>query len=172
MRETDLAYPAGIVDSDGFITVHRATKNLRRGAAEWSATYFSAKVGIAGTRRQPHDFAAGLFGGRVRAYQPKNPAHRVQFQWDISGRMAAVMLRAIRPFLLVKVEQADLALQLQELVERQFDQIKLTQKPPYRIPPEMTAEREVLCTAIRVLNQDRHLAHRHRVTVPRFPEVR
>lgn len=156
MEPTTLAYLAGILDSDGFISAHRTTKTTRRGEAEWTSTYHSARVGIAGTRRQPHDLAALHFGGSVNAYEPKNPAHRVQFNWVASGRIAAVVLRTVRPYLLVKAEQADLALQLQDLVMAQFAEIKATCKPPYRISPEMIAPRERLYLAIRGLNQDRN----------------
>lgn len=160
MRETDLAYLAGVLDSDGFITVARTTKKLRRGTAESTSTYYSARAGIAGTRRQPHDFAASLFGGSVHAHEPKNAAHRIQFNWSVSSRLAAVMLRAVRPYLLVKTEQADLVLQLQDLVERQYAEIRVTQGQGRRVPPEMVAERERIFQAVRDLNQDRRAAYR------------
>ena len=150
-----MAYLAGILDSDGFISIQRTKKNMRRGAATWLATYYTARVGIAGTRRQPHDFAAAIFGGPVRPYEPKNLRHRTQFQWTVSGRMAVPVLEAVRPYLLVKAEHADLVLRLQALVQRQFAEIKATTLPPYRIPAEMTAERERLFVAVCGLNQDR-----------------
>lgn len=164
MLDTDLAYLAGVLDSDGFISIQRTTKNCHRGAFRWTATYFQARVGIAGTRREPHDFAAARFGGSIHAHTPKNPADRVQFQWVASGRMAAAVILAVRPFLLIKGEQADLTLELQALVQRQFAEIKATQRPPYRVPPEMAAERDRLFVAVRALNQDRQAASRAELT--------
>lgn len=155
---TTLAYLAGVIDSDGYIRIHR-TKKTSKGCSR-PAVYFSALVGISGTRRQPHDLAMSVFGGAVHSYRPKNPAHREQFQWVAWGNDSVEVLKAIRPLLLIKTQQADLALELQALVPSQFEQIKKTQKPPYRIPDEMTAQRQKLFDALTALNQDRRAAGR------------
>lgn len=104
-----LAYLAGVIDSDGHVTIHRSTRAGRR--------YYAARVGIAGTRRAPHDLAASLFGGRVSVHVPRSPAHRPQFQWSRTGRPAVAVIEALLPFLRVKRDQALLALQLAEHVE-------------------------------------------------------
>lgn len=103
---TTLAYLAGMIDGDGYITITRST----RGGKD----YFGAQVGIAGTRREPHDLAASLFGGKVSRYQPANPEHRAQFQWQRMGKAAVPIIEGILPFLLIKKEHALLALELQE----------------------------------------------------------
>lgn len=161
MRDTDMAYLAGVLDSDGYITIQRTTKNRRSPAgSHWRQLSYSAKVGIAGTRREPHDFAAGIFCGSVWAYKPKNPAHRVQYQWQVSGRLAVPVLQAVRSFLLIKGVQADLALQVQELIARQQIEMKATQKPPYHVTDEMRSERERIFVSVRALNLDRQAAYR------------
>jgi hypothetical protein len=101
-----LAYLAGMIDGDGYITI---TRSVRAGRE-----YFAPQVGIAGTRREPHDLAASLWGGRVSAYHPKNPTHRVQFQWQRMGAAAVPVIEALQPFLLVKKDHAALALELAE----------------------------------------------------------
>lgn len=103
---TTLAYLAGMIDGDGYITI---TRSERRGRE-----YFGAQVGIAGTRREPHDLAASLWGGRVCAYTPKNPAHRVQFQWQRMGAAAVPVIEALQPYLMIKKDHAALALELAE----------------------------------------------------------
>lgn len=57
MRDVDLAYLAGVIDADGYVTATRSERNGR--------LYFGAQVGITGSRRQPHDLASSIFGGRV-----------------------------------------------------------------------------------------------------------
>lgn len=105
----DLAYLAGIIDSDGYITASSSTRNGR--------TYCGPRVGISGTRREPHDLAASIFGGTVRSYDPRGDRahHRTQHQWVLEGDKAAEAIAAVMPFLHVKRDQADLAMQLQEL---------------------------------------------------------
>lgn len=103
---TTLAYLAGMIDGDGFITI---TASVRAGKE-----YFGPQVGIAGTRREPHDLAASLWGGKVSRYEPKNPTHRAQFQWQRVGNSAVAVLEAIFPYLLIKQEHAVLALELAE----------------------------------------------------------
>ena len=106
---TTLAYLAGMIDGDGYITINRSERNGK--------VYHAPQVGIAGTRREPHDLAAGLFGGSVGIYYPRNPAHRPQYQWSRQGASAVEVIRAIQPYLLVKIEHSWLALQLWDHIE-------------------------------------------------------
>ena len=101
-----LAYLAGVIDSDGYISINRSTRAGR--------TYFGAQVGIAGTRSQPHDLAASLWGGKVSLYFPKNPRHRPQYQWSRQGDVALGIIEALLPYLRVKEPQAFAAIELQE----------------------------------------------------------
>ena len=109
----ELAYLAGVIDSDGFISIQRV---VRKGKP-----YHCAVIGIAGTRSQPHDLASQLFGGKVIAYHPKNPRHRTQFQWQRAGRSAIPAIEAVMPHLRVKCEQAVLALALEEHLQEGRD---------------------------------------------------
>lgn len=108
MRDVDLAYLAGVIDSDGYISAQKTTHKGRK--------YFGAAVGIAGTRREPHDLAASFFGGKVCTYYPKGDRahHRPQFQWQRYGETAVPVILAVLPYLRVKRLQAQLALDLQE----------------------------------------------------------
>lgn len=107
---TVLAYLAGMIDGDGYITI---TKSVRK-----NKEYFGPQIGIAGTRREPHDLAASLWGGRVSKYLPTNPNHRPQFQWQRMGSSAVSVIESILPYLRIKHEHAELALSLhQHLLE-------------------------------------------------------
>lgn len=85
-----LAYLAGIIDSDGCITINRSTRAGK--------TYLAASV----------------WGGSISRYEPKNPEHRPQFQWSRTGSAAAEAIAELLPYLRVKREQAALALELHE----------------------------------------------------------
>lgn len=104
-----LAYLAGIIDADGYITVQRSLHAGRR--------YFGPKVGIADTRREPHDLAASVFGGKVGCYKPKNGIHLPQFQWSRSGTATNSVIEAVLPYLRIKVAQDEVAMEMQEHLE-------------------------------------------------------
>lgn len=142
-----LAYLAGVIDSDGFISI---THSTRKGSH-----YFGPVVGIAGTRPAPHELAASLWGGKVRAHTPKNPRHRIQFQWNRQGAAAAEVIQAIRPFLRVKGEQADLALRcFEHLLWGRSDDPYPWLSPYYDPTADLLEMRAEMVT---VLNQARHL---------------
>jgi len=105
---TVLAYLAGIIDSDGYVTASSSTRKGR--------TYCAPRVGISGTRREPHDLGASIYGGSVHQYEPKDDRahHRTQYQWVLEGDRAADVISDVLPYLLVKRQQGELALQLQE----------------------------------------------------------
>jgi hypothetical protein len=141
---TVFAYLAGVIDSDGYITVQRSTHAGR--------TYYGARVGISGTRRQPHDLAASLWGGTVSLYTPRNPRHRAQFQWSRSGVAAAGIIANLAPYLRVKVEQARIALEINEHLEfGRCDDPYPWFGPDYSPLPAC----EEFVAEVRALNQDR-----------------
>jgi hypothetical protein len=104
-----LAYLAGIIDADGYITINRSVRR--------QYVYHGPQVGIAGTRREPHDLAASLWGGNVGRYIPKVTGHLPQFQWSRQGGSAVSVIIDVLPFLRVKREQAVLALELWDHLE-------------------------------------------------------
>lgn len=156
IMETVYAYLAGIIDSDGYVTVAKSNKNRVVGNAKWTYRAYAPRIGITGTRPAPHRLAAETFGGTPWSRQPDNPQHRLAHYWTISGPAATSALRLMLPYLLVKQEQAVLAIELGELITAQFAEIRATRKPPYKVPEEMLAERERLWAAVTVLNEPRN----------------
>lgn len=148
---TTLAYLAGMIDADGYITINRS----RRG----KYLYHAPQVGIAGTRREPHDLAASIWGGNVGCYHPKNPLHLPQYQWSRQGSSAVMVIEAIFPYLLVKADQAVLALELWQHTEdgRSSDPFPWF-SPNYNPIPERDSMR---CQMIE-LNQSRSRVRRGR----------
>lgn len=142
---TTLAYLAGMIDGDGYITINRSARGGK--------VYHAPQVGIAGTRREPHDLAASLWGGAVSCYAPVNPNHRPQFQWSRQGSQAASIIRAIQPYLLVKREHADLALELWEHIEEGRAEDPFPWYGPYFNP---SRERDEMRSMMIGLNQSRN----------------
>lgn len=138
MDPLTLAYLAGVIDSDGCISTQRTKYG--------DHVYFAPRVSIAGTRRNPHDLAASFFGGSVYRYVPKNPRHRPQFQWSRTGEGAANVLEELVPYLRIKKRQAQLGLDLFEVVA----------VAPHLWPTTLRGQMEGLHEEIRALNQSRH----------------
>lgn len=143
-----LAYLAGVIDSDGYVTVHRSTRAGK--------DYYAARIGVAGTRREPHDLAASLWGGRVACYEPKNPRHRAQYQWNRTGDPALVAILDVLPYLRVKTAQAWLAVEVQEHVQAGRGPDPYPWLGPDHDPGALLAERRA--EAVEVLNQWRRAA--------------
>ncbi|KVG13446.1 hypothetical protein WJ24_03635 [Burkholderia vietnamiensis] len=106
---TTLAYLAGTIDGDGYVTITHSTRRGRE--------YFAPQIGMSGTMRAPHDLAASIWGGSVYRYLPANANHRPQFQWQRQSAAAMQVIAAVFPYLLLKQEQALLAMELWQTVE-------------------------------------------------------
>lgn len=142
-----LAYLAGVIDCDGFITINRSKRK--------GVVYHGPVIGISGTRPDPHRLAASIYGGKVSSYTPKNSSHRTQYQWQRMGKAAIPAICQIYPYLRIKHEQAFLAVEL-------FDHIQIGKSddpfpwfgPDYN--PKEASER--LTREMRSLNQSRKKA--------------
>ena len=143
IEATTLAYLAGVIDSDGFISAHRK----KRG----DLTYTAPLIGISGTSPEPYELAYSVWGGSLFTYAPKNPQHRLQFQWQAVGVRAANAIRDIEPYLRSKSRQASIAIEMWKMIDggvhrtdsRLFDMasqlsdLNLRNPPLKPIPPEL-----------------------------------
>lgn len=107
MENTDLAWAAGFLDADGTFGI-RVTK---------SGSYY-ASVAAAQVDPSPIRKLIELFGGRMHidrsAHRIKPTAAMEQHRWAISSRGSLATMKLVRPFMVVKCAQADLAIALQE----------------------------------------------------------
>jgi len=109
-KKEDLAYLAGVMDSDGWITL-RKNGRTKMGIR----TQFVLKIGVGQTKRTIVDWIQENFGGSIytekRPY-PKRDMHR----WGATSKTAKEILELIYPYLKMKKEQAKLALEFQETI--------------------------------------------------------
>lgn len=57
-------------------------------------------------------------GGSVKTRKRSNVRHRAYHDWKVFGNNARDFLRAIRPFMIIKAQQADVVLAFYEFKER------------------------------------------------------
>lgn len=109
MTERELAYIAGIIDGEGSISIERRT--TRRKYPVYSVT-----VTIVNTNVRLISWLHDRIGGCLisKSVDP-NRNHKAQFQIQLRHLAAEALLNSVREYLIVKGEQADVALALRKL---------------------------------------------------------
>ena len=100
----EMAYLAGIIDGEGCIGLHR--KGLH--SCGNGVRYF-VSVGVQMTDERVVLRFKELFGGGIR-YRKRSDVEKVSVEWRVSGQVALCFLKKIREWLILKQDQADLAI--------------------------------------------------------------
>lgn len=109
MGQEQHAWAAGIIDADGCITI----KRRRQGGATYYALF--VVIGQVGDGDTPPLVLAklqDLYGGSIE--WADRPGRRRMWHLPVSTANAEAMLRRIRPYLVGKANQADIALEYRE----------------------------------------------------------
>lgn len=93
------AYAAGLFDGEGCIQIYR----------QKNTNYFSVFAKVAMTTRQPLLFLQRLYGGSV-CVRPVRGGRRPQWDWTVTGRACEQFLESVMTVLIVKGQEAALAL--------------------------------------------------------------
>jgi hypothetical protein len=105
MKKTDAAWAAGIVDGEGCIVINRSAPN----GTQRTRTYrlvIKVTMGHKPTIERLHT----LFGiGSMQNHQPKSERMNASHSWICQARQSATVLKTIRPYLVTKADEADLA---------------------------------------------------------------
>jgi hypothetical protein len=101
--DTELAYLAGLFDGEGYIGIHR------------SGPRFTLRVSVTQLDPRPLILFQRRFGGGLHR-APDKRGFRALIVWTITSGRAMWLLREMRPFLMVKDAQADVAIEFQERV--------------------------------------------------------
>jgi excisionase family DNA binding protein len=111
---TDLAYAAGVIDSDGWIGVHRNTYAARvRGDA--TQAVYSPRVAVKQVTPQALDLLHLLFGGHRYDSKPSAARGRPLLTWQVHSAAAGRVLQQLLPYLRIKREQALNALEVVQM---------------------------------------------------------
>lgn len=105
----NIEYAAGLIDGEGWIGI---TSRSRGDTYE-----INLKVSMSDKGKPALDALADLFGGRVTADADATDIRRSTFQWQLTGKAAAVALRALEVHLIIKARPCQIALELAEMVE-------------------------------------------------------
>ncbi len=134
--EEILAYAAGVIDSDGYLTL------VRDASYDAKFPYFRIKIGIKQLwPGQALRLVSQTLGGKVAGPEIVS-GHRPISRWEIYQDQARDAIASLRPYLLVKRKQAGLLLDAHELISKD-----------YRKHPESNAALEAASLTVQGLNR-------------------
>lgn len=116
MNKLQLAYAAGVVDSDGCITIKRRkvwNERLRKSVDRYS---YAATVFVRQVENNAVSLLQELFGGSIRIHPPSVAGGRPLFQWEVSNRIGVACAKNLLPYLRIKKRQAEILVEFDALM--------------------------------------------------------
>jgi hypothetical protein len=105
MTELDLAYLAGFIDGEGSIGIVVVAKHKK----------YVTQIAACNCNPTPIMLLKELFGGKIRLRNWKNKKWKPNYEWKLTAKKAAVVIKAILPYLKIKNKQAEIVLRSQQL---------------------------------------------------------
>lgn len=140
MTNTKLAYLAGLVDGEGWITTARNSKHGN----------IVVRLGIANTDWRVMCWLKENFGGRIDKKKKVVSYHRDSWMWGAGCKDVTRILKAILPYMIIKGEQAKLGLELRARIENYWKRGRNATASEKALD---YACRDELCEKIRFLNR-------------------
>ena len=109
MKETDLAYFAGLIDGEGYIGIKKS-----KPAKDSVSPKFDARIQVRMVDEPAIKFLAETLGGNYYKEKPSVANGRPLFCYQAGGRKCENILRVVRPYLRVKAKNAETVLQFRE----------------------------------------------------------
>src|SRR5574343_197590 len=170
MDQLELAYLAGVIDSDGSITI--GVDKCNRGGCGNPGTHpkFFEIVAVRQCDTEAIDLAQKLFGGNVAIGKPGSLRGRPSYDWVAYGPRACTVVETLLPYLRIKRKQAELVLALREIKNRGREANTYLDETPIMVrgrygnmrplrrrflKPEVLAEYKSLVLQIRSMNDSR-----------------
>jgi hypothetical protein len=123
----ELIWLAAFFEAEGTVHIIR-----NRAPAMSSGYQYQVRITLGQCHKAPVLRYQRAFGGTISKRVPKNPKHNISFHWQCSSRQAVAALSAMLPFLEMKKEQAELAIEFQSLRKRGSPQRNASGKCTYR----------------------------------------
>jgi hypothetical protein len=146
--DLDIRYVAGLFDGEGWITVNVWEVPGR------DYIRYQLFIGIGMSHYPLMATMKQQFGGllhRNDSANKRDPVNRINYQWRLSSKAASGFLQSVRPWLNIKGEEADLAIELQAHISSHGSDFKY--RPHMR--PELYAYRQKMVDQIRVMKRRR-----------------
>ena len=111
-RVTDarLLWMAGFFDGEGYVGLQILHNRNLSGIPK-----IALRLSVSNTDRRSLTPFADRFGGSIVRSSVAKPRRKQVYRWDQQGKRAHQFMLAVRPFLITKTEQVDLAIRFWEL---------------------------------------------------------
>lgn len=138
LADVELAWAAGLIDGEGCITI---TKDKPRGQVK--SPQYKPYLIVTNTYRPVMERLQSMFGvGSIQEQKyPVSDQWKSGLTWVCCSKQARSVVEAVRPYLFIKVRDADILLE--------FFGVAKTQRCKGGVPQEILAERERLYCLIR-----------------------
>jgi hypothetical protein len=145
--ETLYAYLAGAIDIDGRILIARRLGHRRTDGRQ--VPYYAATISLSESSPDVPDLLQATFPARRLHYDAKNRKQTAWHMWEAVNHTAREPVVRLLPYLRIKRRQAELALTLIDLIERE----KAGSARP--LTTEQEQARAVLYDEALILNESR-----------------
>lgn len=109
----DCAWTAGIIDGEGHVTITSNKRNSNNGRRE----SFSISLRVSNTDIRLMQKLINIWGGKIIHRKHTNgKGWKDCYEWIVCSFSAYDILKQIKPYLIIKQEQADLCLELQDKI--------------------------------------------------------
>ena len=139
MEEWKLGYLGGIIDGEGTIVIAKTDK-----AGNKRSFHYSAILSVTNTDKRLMDWLKENVGGGVYIQKEAIGNHRKRYMWVMYVKGAYELLKEIKPYLVIKQEQADVWIEFYELSRWRVKN--------QRVPVWLLNKREVLYQRMKELH--------------------
>ena len=112
MKQTDLAYIAGIIDGEGYVGIKKSKAYACQGR---QTPGYTARIQVRMVDEPAIKFLAETLGGWYYKEKPHSAKGRPLYCYQASDKVAEAILRTLLPFLRVKRVQAETVIALRDL---------------------------------------------------------
>jgi hypothetical protein len=118
MKDTDLAYAAGLLDGEAYIGIKKNPP--KPGSDRVSASYHHC-IQVRMVDEGAIKFLSDLFGGSYSLEKPHAAKGRPLYCWALGNKRAVYALAKVLPYLRVKRRQAEVVLEFAHLRQRSYN---------------------------------------------------
>ena len=112
-----LAYLAGIIDGEGCIGIEcMAPHQKKDGTWIRKHNYYTPRLTVINTSQEIMTLLSHFFIGGIFDKRKEIPGRKICYRWHIFGENLEYAIKCLLPYLIIKKEQAELAIKFRETV--------------------------------------------------------